>query len=885
MATSWQDSLIQFNPYVEQVPVETYAQVGMLKQQKYDQGVQAVQGLVDSIGGLPVANETQKQYLNQKLGQLTTEINKVAGADFSQTPLIKSISGLAGKIPNDPIVRNAVASATKLQSETAKMEKAKTEGKSSPYNEIVFQDEVAKFTGSQDVNAQFNSSYQEFYDVDKVMREAVNAVRGTPSGTLTQNPYRWDAEKNTYVINEAMIEEEAKGVDPQKIRDAVATVLNDPRAASQIAINAKAELRGVDKTGMFDRTKANYQNALGENQVKIDQLQTIVNNGSKSERDKAQSDLASLKSESEGMLLAYNQDIDLLDKDPENYKIQFYTRNFQQRYANAYSYINKQQKILANPLYESFMKNLDHNMDIANYNLKVKEFEYRQLNDANDRQSEIIKAGMSAEAKSKTGKPGTENSLFNTALPDPINTAAVKQGSAAVNQSLSDRERNYMLHLNTFVNDLFQDERAAPYTIENGNITYRTRANGFPDSAHANAAAAKQAAHEKFVQVKMAYDKGEAKSGSVRQFFDTWDNEVNQLNSEREQKDKIEARYAPQISQFVKKAKSLGIPESIEITVPDAKGSHKATFSQVDLIDFNIVDTSSNDVQKDAAKARLKKRLGDDGYNDLAGAISQISGSTPIAGTSSVAGVSTPDSKIKTMYTKLKALNPDAALAGVFEARESDYNKMNSAKQSFSPTFKAETAEQRGWINSLARSVLSNKTQNNGGLEGGVDADDVLELLDDDEKAKNVIYKLERDRNSNESFLTLGTGIGKDRVKIKLTDQELAQIPGVQLSDPFQPFKDRFLGRKVTGTTKEDAFPVRVQIAGGASNFKVKCHLKEVDGAYEINLFVYDKSKEKWVVEGQPMSLSNRNLLTEDEVMSALDNISEDNIAKFVEQK
>ena len=46
---SFTDQISNFNPYVQQLPVEAMVQVGMQKQAQYDQGVQKIQGYIDNI--------------------------------------------------------------------------------------------------------------------------------------------------------------------------------------------------------------------------------------------------------------------------------------------------------------------------------------------------------------------------------------------------------------------------------------------------------------------------------------------------------------------------------------------------------------------------------------------------------------------------------------------------------------------------------------------------------------------------------------------------------------------------------------------------------------------------------------------------------------------
>ena len=60
---SFTDAISTFNPYVSQLPVDAMVKVGMYKQQRYDEGVQKIQGYIDNVAGMDVARDVDKQYL------------------------------------------------------------------------------------------------------------------------------------------------------------------------------------------------------------------------------------------------------------------------------------------------------------------------------------------------------------------------------------------------------------------------------------------------------------------------------------------------------------------------------------------------------------------------------------------------------------------------------------------------------------------------------------------------------------------------------------------------------------------------------------------------------------------------------------------------------
>ncbi len=63
---SFTDILPQFNPYIQQLPVDAMVQVGMEKQRRYDEGVQKIQTQIDNIAGMDVIRDVDKAYLQSK---------------------------------------------------------------------------------------------------------------------------------------------------------------------------------------------------------------------------------------------------------------------------------------------------------------------------------------------------------------------------------------------------------------------------------------------------------------------------------------------------------------------------------------------------------------------------------------------------------------------------------------------------------------------------------------------------------------------------------------------------------------------------------------------------------------------------------------------------
>ncbi len=169
---SFTDIIPQFNPYVQQLPVEAMVQVGMAKQKAYEENVTKIQGEIDRVAGLDIISGVDKEDLQSKMNALGNKLTLLAGGDFSNFQLANSVTGMAGQISKDKFVQNAVSSTAFYRKELEALNKAEKEGKGNPSNSYNFKRKANKYLSSTDLNDSFSDKYIEYYDVDKHVREA-----------------------------------------------------------------------------------------------------------------------------------------------------------------------------------------------------------------------------------------------------------------------------------------------------------------------------------------------------------------------------------------------------------------------------------------------------------------------------------------------------------------------------------------------------------------------------------------------------------------------------------------------------------------------------------------------------------------------------------------
>ena len=247
---SYIDAISQFNPYIQQLPVELMMQVGMQKQAQYDQGVQKIQQSIDNVAGLDVIKPEHKQYLQSKLNELNSNLRSIAAGDFSNQQLVNSVGGMTTQVVRDPTIQKAVYSTARIRKGLEQIEADKKSGDYNPNNEIVFNDDVNEWLSDSDLNKSFNGEYSKFFDIAKFTREYFDKIK--PGGHSTPNVFRIDPvtgnpmmdEKGNFIYSDYMTTMETEGHDPKVVQSAINQILSDGRVKQQLAIDGRATYRG-----------------------------------------------------------------------------------------------------------------------------------------------------------------------------------------------------------------------------------------------------------------------------------------------------------------------------------------------------------------------------------------------------------------------------------------------------------------------------------------------------------------------------------------------------------------------------------------------------------------------------------------------------------------
>lgn len=370
---SFTDKISNFNPYVEQLPVEAMAQVGMYKQQKYDAGVQKIQSYIDNVAGIKTLRQEDERYVQSKLNDLGGKLRTVAAGDFSNQQLVNSVGGMATGIVKDPIIQAAMYSYSNDSKNLQEMEADKKKGELTPHAEYVYSLKRNAYINNQNLKDEqgkpisFSSKYIKGFNIEKILAEEMKGVGDgkysvdnifiTETDPSTGKPrIKMESEvkdpktgKVTKVYtgpqySEYAVREIHNGRLPESVRATVNGVLNRSEAKIELGMRGVYEYKGYDDINDFvkryEKQKIEGIRLLNENKLDVQgklldekdegkkkQLQNAILN-----IDNEIKGLETSTSDSEATALGYKDNLD-------GYKAMLYTQSikntFMTRYNNA----------------------------------------------------------------------------------------------------------------------------------------------------------------------------------------------------------------------------------------------------------------------------------------------------------------------------------------------------------------------------------------------------------------------------------------------------------------------------------------------------------------------------------------------------------------------
>jgi len=316
-------------------------QVGVAKQQMYNEGVQKIQTNIDNVAGMDVIRDVDKAYLQSKVNELSTNLRSVAAADFSNFQLVNSVSGMTNQIVKDKNVQNAVSSTMKFRKEQAAMEQANAKGEGSISNDWDFNNQASSWINSSDIKQGFNGKYTKYTNYRKNALEVIKSL--TKNESITDNDLAFDS-KGNIVMADDMTRTKFAGISPEQIQQALLSTLS-PDDFKQMEIDGRYNYANIPPEQFVTRINSSFKDKydafLNQKDILINAMDSTT---SLPEKQKLKEQVDALDKTLTNVKAEYNNIASTFaEGDVESAKARLSTADFMNGFSKAFSYTQTSQ--------------------------------------------------------------------------------------------------------------------------------------------------------------------------------------------------------------------------------------------------------------------------------------------------------------------------------------------------------------------------------------------------------------------------------------------------------------------------------------------------------------------------------------------------------------
>jgi len=471
MASFTENNIPQFNPYIQQQPLEQMVTVGVEKQRRYDEGLQKIQTNIDNIAGLDVYNDADKKYLQSKLNELGSKLRTVAAGDFSNYQLTNSVGGMVKQLGKDPLIQEAVKSTAQFRKDLQRLQEDKNAGKALDENTDDFFIKASGWIQASKPGEPYTGRYMTPINVwdkltsiaDKIgveTKELQQLFKTDSSGKVLYN-YDKNGNPTTPQWNPVMAEKVLKGKDPAKVLSAFQNALTTADY-EQLAITGRYNNKNKTPEMLKESIIAQTSSQLKSVTDRLDSFKVALYN-EESKNDKDLESINSLKKSVEyfeslqsKLLESRNKGISLVGTNPDAVRASLYTDSYLTTMAMNLSGQSESVKYSVNPMFTITMEQNKFNRQIQRD--KVEDYKWTQEQNRKDIEFAYTKTKDALDFYEKTGikLPGLPDlpTADGNLLTEPFTTEDISGGTikAAVESDYQNKvatlnDTNYKLTL------------------------------------------------------------------------------------------------------------------------------------------------------------------------------------------------------------------------------------------------------------------------------------------------------------------------------------------------------------------------------------------------------------------------------------------------------
>ena len=443
---SFTDAIPQFNPYIQQLPVEAMVAVGMEKQQRYDQGIQRIQSQIDQVAGLDVVRDIDKQYLQSKLNELGSKLKTVAAGDFSNYQLVNSVAGMASSVAKDNNVLASVQATAQYRKEQKFMEESRQKGESAIENEYDFSRQANNWLNDSNVGAGFSGRYRKYIDVDKKWLEVLKSLH---SDLIEQDiPYEYneDGTLNRAKTAEVMQRMSSESVSANKIENALRASLSADEL-EQLNITGRYQFRNIntpEEIAVYSRTKFGSMISQNEQTIKDLEGRKALASSDPNTLLKIDEGLKSLQEINRKLVEDMNSEIKMLSTDIEGAKGYIYRKGAIEQFANAHAWETQKSNLLTSPVNTYRMDVAKHQLNLSEFNQRQIEFDWKKSIDQANLDLKLLELDMK-----NNGTMSEDNTIYGG---EP--TGVIKNQQGALLKEINESNDFYQSTVNDVLNAL-----------------------------------------------------------------------------------------------------------------------------------------------------------------------------------------------------------------------------------------------------------------------------------------------------------------------------------------------------------------------------------------------------------------------------------------------
>ena len=823
---SFSDQISTFNPYISQLPVEAMAKVGMYKQEKYDQGVQKIQGQIDNIAGIDVLNPAHKQYLQSKLDDLGSRLKTVAAGDFSNNQLVNSVGGMATSIIKDSKIQNAVLSTQKIRQGMADKTAANKDGKGGPDNDWFFDRGVNNFMSDTSIDASYNGRYVNKYDVDKDIQDAISKAH-LSSEEWEENARNPDGSINTDIL----LEKSKKGLLSGKVKTIVDSIYSKPEVQQQLAITGMYRYKDYD-TNML---KAVQDESLAYTKKRASELKLAMGvKGTISSADGPKPSQAVIDIDNQVTAAEQKHDayIKLLNEGKtEEARIALHKDEKEQQYMNAFSWEENSMKSKVSPWFTASMTRANYNLAVQRENfderMALKNYDIALEKLGIDKGELKIKQDIAA---GKLNADGSARALYTLGAANPAELAKLGSDSYQVKTKVLQDESNQIQAkiISTLpgYEDLYVQE---PRTGE-----WKFNYNKYRDW---------KTIEPKYRQALQELDKAH-QNGTIKPNYQDDVTRLYDLQSLVTQNKQIiksiDEKYKPAMDAVASQISDLsgGTTQVINGT----------PISKTDLVQLWVSTNSKDSNSREAAKKYLE-------------------GKFPSTPGELYSGAGLINIRFPKQYKEVDAImSKNPGLASSFDNREKDYKQVQQQDQKYFATVNAIKTEDKLAVNKVFDNLLSNYIGS--GKGSGKGFGEFAQMLDASkpENLNNNMYDYWKGSDGQwyaQIRRNMGDGEYKYSEILPIKESDAKTQLGAK-EDPYEEafdskfggFLNNFNGKQTAKSLLSPEAENTAIARRAVGKYSVGYHLKQLNGGYVPLAYIRDRNSGNVIASGLEVDFS-----------------------------